>query len=198
MTPTSQNGMTDRRPDMSAPSGPEVDRSISAERALLLLFLLAGPLVLVEWVIFAIVWGRAALWDGLDVVLTFHTGVLLFIAGLLTHEFVHGLTWKLMGRLPWRHIRFGFQLKTFTPFAHVITPLPARAYRWGTAMPLLVVGLLPFLVGLVFDQPVWAAFGMVFTFVAGGDLAVLWTLRGVPGRALVRDHPERVGCYVAA
>jgi hypothetical protein len=130
---------------MGAPSGPDVDRSISAERALLLLFLLAGPIVLVEWVIFAIVRGRAALWDGLDVVLTLHSGVLLFIVGLLTHEFVHGLTWKLVGRLPWRHIRFGFQLKTFTPFVHVTTPLGARAYRWGTVMALLAVGLLPFL-----------------------------------------------------
>lgn len=195
---TSANGMTHRQPHDNTPSNPEVDRSISAERALLLLFLLAGPIVLVEWAVFSMVWGRAALWNGLDVVLTLQTGVFLFIAGLLTHEFVHGLTWKLLGRVPWRQIRFGFQLKTFTPYAHVTTALPARAYRWGTVMPLLAVGLLPFLIGLAFNQPVWAAFGMVFTFVAGGDLAVLWTLRGVSGSAMVRDHPERVGCYIAA
>ncbi|MCL6503130.1 MAG: DUF3267 domain-containing protein [Pirellulales bacterium] len=190
--------MKDRQPDELSPSHPELDRSISAERALLLLFLLAGPLVLAEWVIFSILWGRAALWDGLDVVLTLRTGVLLFIGGLLTHEFVHGLTWKLAGRVPWRHITFGFQPKTFTPYAHVTTSLPARAYRWGTVMPLLAIGLLPFLIGLAFNQPVWAAFGMVFTFVAGGDLAVLWALRGVSASALVRDHPKRVGCYVVA
>lgn len=195
---TSANGMTHRQPDDNTPSNPEVDRSISAELALLLLFLLAGPIVLVEWAVFSMVWGQAALWDGLEVVLTLRTGMLLFVAGLLSHEFVHGLTWKLAGRVPWRHIRFGFQLKTFTPFAHVTTALPARAYRWGTVMPLLAVGLLPFLIGLAFNQPVWAAFGMVFTFVAGGDLAALWTLRGVSGSAMVRDHPERVGCYVAA
>lgn len=190
--------MTDRQLVKNAQSGPDVDRSISAELALLLLFLLGGPLVLVEWVLFSMLWGRAALWDGLEVVLTLRTGMPLFFAGLLTHEFVHGLTWKLVGRVPWRHIRFGFQLKKFTPFAHVTTPLPARAYRWGTVTPLLAVALLPFLIGLAYNQPASAAFGMVFTFVAGGDLAVLWTLRGVSASALVRDHPERVGCYVAA
>lgn len=198
MPAASDRGVKGRQPDMSAPSGPVVDRSISAERALLLLVLLAGPLVLAQWALFSIVRGRAALWDGLDAVLTFRTGALLFVAGLLAHEFVHGLTWKLVGRVPWRHIQFGVQPRTFTPFAHVTTPLPARAYRWGTVMPLLAVGLLPFLVGLALDRPAWTAFGMVFTFVAGGDLAVLWTLRGVSGRALVQDHPERVGCYVAA
>ncbi|MFQ3632422.1 hypothetical protein [Roseiflexus sp.] len=53
-----------------------MDRSISAERALLLLFLLAGPIVMAEWVIFSLLWGRAALWDGLgrvaSTVVVFH------------------------------------------------------------------------------------------------------------------------------
>jgi hypothetical protein len=31
---------------------------------------------------------------------------------------------------------------------------------------------------------------------AGGDLIVVWTIRGVPGRARVLDHPSRVGCRV--
>ncbi len=160
--------MTNQQPEERTPSNSEVDQSISAERALLLLFLLAGPIVFVEWVIFSLVWGQAALWNGLDVVLNLRIGVPLFIAGLLTHEFVHGPTWKLAGRVLWRYIRFGYQPKTFTRYAHVTTALSARAYRWGTVMPLLAVGLLPFLVGLAFAKPVWAAFGMVFTFVAGG------------------------------
>jgi hypothetical protein len=33
-------------------------------------------------------------------------------------------------------------------------------------------------------------------FVAGGDLAIIWILRRVPGRTLVRDHPSRAGCEV--
>lgn len=47
----------------------------------------------------------------------FRLQVLRNAAGLLTHEFVHGLAWNLVGPLPWRHIRFGFQLKTFSAFA---------------------------------------------------------------------------------
>ncbi len=38
----------------------------------------------------------------------------MFITGLIMHEFIHGLTWTPLGRLPWRQVRFGVQLKTFT------------------------------------------------------------------------------------
>lgn len=82
------------------------------------------------------------------------------------------------------------------PYAHAILPLPAWAYRWGTAMPLLLLGLVSAPAGIGFRDPRIAGFGMLFTRVAGGDLAVLWLMRGLPRRAWVQDHPERAGCLV--
>jgi hypothetical protein len=40
------------------------------------------------------------------------------------------------------------------------------------------------------------AFGLLFTFAAGGDALVLWLLRGVAPHRLVEDHPTRAGCFV--
>jgi hypothetical protein len=31
---------------------------------------------------------------------------------------------------------------------------------------------------------------------AGGDAAVLWAVRRVPGTSKVLDHPKKVGCQV--
>ena len=55
---------------------------------------------------------------------------------------------------------------------------------------------LPFVVGTVLGSPSLALFGMIFVFAAGGDLLVLWLIRGVDARALVQDHPSRAGCIV--
>jgi hypothetical protein len=65
-------------------------------------------------------------------------------------------------------------------------------------MPLLIVGMVPYAIGLLSGEAMVAAFEMVFTLVASGDLAVLYALRGVPADARVRDHPERAGCYFSS
>jgi hypothetical protein len=65
-------------------------------------------------------------------------------------------------------------------------------------MPLLALGMAPYLLGLAFAEARLAAFGIVFTFVAGGDLAILWLLRGVARDAWVQDHSSRAGCLVVA
>lgn len=69
--------------------------------------------------------------------------LVVYGAGVVAHEFIHGFTWKVAGRLPWRAMHFGFQVSTFTPYSHCLEPLPAWAYRLGTFMPGLLTGLIP-------------------------------------------------------
>ena len=118
------------------------------------------------------------------------------VGGVLAHEALHALAWKLAAGLPWREMKLGFQWKTLTPYAHARVPMAARAYRIGAATPGVVLGLLPVAVALATADGAWLLFGLLFTFAAGGDALILWLLRGVaPGR-LVEDHPTRAGCYV--
>jgi hypothetical protein len=174
------------------------DYSLSMERALVELFALAIPILAVQAALWLWMWDLGSLTQGLDSVLSLRVGGPLFVVGVLMHELVHGVTWKVVGRLRWKDIRFGMQLKTFTPYASPTVPMRARTYRMGVMMPLIVVGLIPFAVGLIFGYSQLAVFGMVFTFVAGGDLAVLRAMRSVASSAWVQDHPERAGCYVVA
>jgi hypothetical protein len=174
------------------------DYSLSMERALVELFALAMPILFVQAVLWLWIWDLGSLTQGLDSVLSLRVGGPLFVVGVLAHELVHGVTWKVVDRLRWKDIRFGVQLKTFTPYASPTVPMRARAYRIGVMMPLIVVGLIPFVVSLIFGYSQLAVFGMMFTFVAGGDLAVLRAMRSVASNACVLDHPERAGCYVVA
>ncbi len=174
------------------------DYSLSMERALVELFALAIPILAVQAALWLWMWELGSLTQGLDSVLSLRVGGPLFVVGVLTHELVHGVTWKVVGRLRWKDIRFGIQLKTFTPYASPTVPMRARTYRMGVMMPLIVVGLIPFVAGLILGYSQLAVFGMVFTFVAGGDLAILRAMRSVASSAWVQDHPERAGCYVVA
>lgn len=142
-------------------------------------------------------WGVDALaqaWERMLDQFGWAMGVL--IAGIVAHELLHGAAWALFGRKPWTAIAFGFQWKTFTPYAHCREPMDIRAYRLGAATPGVVLGLLPAALGILLGHGPIFLFGLLFTVAAAGDALILWLLRTVePGR-LVEDHPTRAGCYV--
>jgi hypothetical protein len=120
----------------------------------------------------------------------------LVLGGVVAHEGLHGIAWRWASGLPASAISFGVQWKTLTPYAHASAPMRARAYRIGAAAPGVVLGLVPALVGLAMGWGLAFAFGVFFTFAAGGDALILWLLRGVPSDTHVSDHPTHAGCLV--
>lgn len=117
-------------------------------------------------------------------------------AALVVHEGLHGLFWGWLGGGGRESIRYGFQWKTMTPFAHCKVPIRAGAYRIGTAAPGLIVGVLPALAGTLAGWGWLAGFGWFMTLVAGGDALILVLIRGLDASRLVEDHPVRAGCVV--
>lgn len=120
------------------------------------------------------------------------------LGGVVVHELLHAITWRLAGRLPAGSVGFGVNWRVLMPFAHPRLPMPARAYAFGAAVPGVVLGLVPAVAGVASGAGPWSGWGAIFTAAAAGDLLVLHSLRDVPGEALVRDHPTRVGCELVA
>lgn len=154
-----------------------------------------APVALLCVAAYQIIWGDGALDGALNGI---NAGVLIgvFIGGIVAHELLHGFGWALAGRQQWQAVSFGFQLKTLTPYAHIDAVITARAYRFGTALPGVALGLVPWGISLGIGHGPLHLFGVVFTAVAVGDAMVLWLVREVPADTLVRDHPDRVGCLV--
>lgn len=121
--------------------------------------------------------------------------LLLLAPAIIAHEGLHGLAMVLCG-VPPRAVRFGFQLGRGLAYATTARPLSARHYRFVCALPLLVLGVLPLTVGLACGQHLAARLGAVMVALAGGDVAILLALRGVPPDSKVVDYPSEPGCYV--
>ncbi len=170
------------------------DRSVSMGRANVWAILALGPLVVAITTAFVLLHG----WDPIVRAGDTSAFVMLgaLIGGIVLHEGLHALAWKIAGAMPWSDVRLGFQLKTLTPYAHSRVPMSARAYRIGAATPGLVLGLAPAAASLATGSGFWLLFGVLFTIAAGGDALILWLLRGIPPGRLVQDHPSRAGCLV--
>ena len=171
------------------------DYSISMGLANLLSLplLIAGALPVIP---FALIWGWDTLSNGFDRLFTLHIFVPVFLSGILLHELIHVFTWKWLARLPRDELRLGFHWKTLTPYAHCKVPIKLSPYRWGAVMPLLLLGVLPYLAGLLTGNGYLATFGVIFISAAAGDMLILWTLRRVPAESMVQDHSTAAGCYV--
>jgi hypothetical protein len=174
------------------------DVSIPVEQAYGRMLALVVPLLVALVAVYVAVWGWEALVQGFRQFTRWTSLIPALIVGVPLHEVIHGLAWAAFGRKPLKAVKFGFQVKTLTPYAHLPLPIRAGAYRWGAAMPALVLGLLPCLIGLGTGLGWFAMFGLFYLLAAGGDLVVLWVMRSLPASALVEDHPSRAGCLVVA
>jgi len=180
------------------------DASISLVKANLLavaLIPVLGTLVLVPY---ALLWGIPGLQtDDAGAVTRFSspvestlTYISLLFAAIVVHEGLHGVGFALIGKIPRSKIGFGVKWLTFTPYCHCAEPMSAAAYRWAVALPTLVLGVVPGLLGLALGSFTLAFWAVIMLVSGSGDLAILWAIRAVRGDATVRDHPSRAGCLV--
>lgn len=123
--------------------------------------------------------------------------IVSIVAGTLAHEFIHAVCWSLLDGIPWKKIHFGFKWKTLTPYVHCPVPVEVSNYRWGVAMPGIILGIIPYALALIFQNGWLLGFALFFTLAAAGDILILWLLRDVESGRKVQDHPELVGCKLA-
>jgi hypothetical protein len=169
-----------------------VDLSVPIEKLPAWVWILSLVLLVAPLVPYGLVYG------GEYVRQTFEPLPLLLacIVLIVLHEAVHGIGWKVAGRLPWSAISFGFQWKTASPYCHASVPMLVNPYRIGAVLPLIITGILPYVVGFVAGNTTLTVAGTFLISAAVGDIYVLWTLRDVPPTAKVQDHEKNAGCVV--
>lgn len=122
--------------------------------------------------------------------------LVLFVVGILAHEGIHAAAFRLVGRVPWKDVTFGFNRRAVIPYTHCRAPVTARAFRVVVLLPGLLLGIAPGVIGVIRGEAWLTLWGAVFTAAAAGDFLVLWIIRSVPPSARVLDHPTEVGCLI--
>lgn len=173
------------------------DLSISTVKANFYSIFISVPIFTLFTISYLILWGKKNFFDGIETISeNYFYFLVMLIIGLLLHELLHGLSWAYFGQKSLHDIQFGFQLKTLIPYAYCKVPLNIKAYRIGIAIPGIVLGLFPAIIGLV-TGIIWTTIlGLFFILAATGDILLLWITRKIKVNNLVKDHPKRVGCYV--
>ncbi len=125
--------------------------------------------------------------------------LIAFIALIFVHEGLHGVTWALFAENGFKDIEFGFMKELLTPYCTCAAPLKKGQYILGALMPLIVLGLLPTVLGILCGSMFWTIIGLVMVLSAGGDILIvlkllLWRSNAAEKRFL--DHPTQAGLVV--
>jgi hypothetical protein len=157
----------------------------------LIALLLAIPITAVILYPFVLIWDYETFKTGKEMFDDYFLYIL--IGGIIIHELLHGLTWGHFASNGLKSIKFGVKWKYLTPYCHCKEPLKVKHYRIGGAMPLIIMGLIPSIIGLIIGHGGILAFGIFFTWAAGGDMIALYMLRKLDNEIYVSDHPEKMG-----
>ncbi len=118
------------------------------------------------------------------------------LLGILVHEAIHGFTWMILLRKGFKHIKFGFNTHSFSPYTHCTLPMKVWQYRLGGLMPGLLMGIFPIVISFFLDS-IWLNFvGYLFLWAAGGDIISLIMIRRLNKNTMVIDHPDEMGYII--
>ena len=125
--------------------------------------------------------------------------VVALVALTVVHELIHGACWSLFTPHHFKDIEFGIMKRTITPYCACLVPLTKGQHVFGTAMPLIVLGILPMIVGIAIGNPGVLFVGIFMVVGAAGDILIIRNILGYRSKAnefVYMDHPTEAGGVV--
>jgi len=122
--------------------------------------------------------------------------IVSFTLGTALHELIHGLLFAKYAKNGFKSVKFGVNWKTLTPYCHCSEPLQVKHYILVSIMPAIILGFIPYIIGIVIGSEALFLFGTLFTVVAVGDFIMVFLLLRENKNAWVQDLPDEVGCII--
>ncbi len=177
------------------------DLTIGIIKANVLTFIIAIPLIILSLILFYMIHPdynakysvirSSPLFPLLTVVV-----LLILIA---VHEFIHGLTWSMFCENGLKDTEYGVKWQVLTPYCVCKTPLKKNHYILGALMPLIVLGIIPTVIGMVYGSLHILLIGLMMILAAGGDMLIVLGLlkyKSSSRNVIIFDHPSLPGSII--
>ncbi|HCW54554.1 MAG TPA: hypothetical protein DG753_12650, partial [Clostridium sp.] len=166
-----------------------IDKTFSFTKGNLFGIFIAIPLIILCVFIYHIIYDNTPKSQSLLVIIG-------FIIGIFIHEFVHGFTWHIFCKEKWKNIKFEIDKRTLSPYATCSEILPINQYRLGALMPIIITGVLPYIIGLILNNSTIVYIGVFLISAGVGDLMILFNIMKEKSTSYCIDHPTLCGCTI--
>lgn len=114
--------------------------------------------------------------------------------GIVLHEYIHAVYYKKVAKI--RNVKYGisFANKVIpTPYVSFKDPISVSHHRLGLLLPTLMICGISLTIAVIFTSSFWFVFSFAM-FVGGlGDLIVLFLIKNLSGKEMIKDHPTKIG-----
>ncbi|MDE2886860.1 MAG: DUF3267 domain-containing protein [Gemmatimonadota bacterium] len=115
------------------------------------------------------------------------------IALFVIHEALHGIAAMAWGKVPFRSLHFGINVRLMAFYCHADQLMTLSAYRAVALLPLIATTPAAVLI-LSFDPAIWSVLLLCATFAGGaGDVMVFFKARRYDNDSWIQDHLSEVG-----
>ncbi|WP_342470765.1 DUF3267 domain-containing protein [Ureibacillus sp. FSL K6-3587] len=125
---------------------------------------------------------------------------MLFLAGyfalIVLHELFHLIGFVIFGKAKWKQLDYGINAKLGVAYATTKKSLPNHAMKKALMLPFWTTGMIPAVMGLIFNNQLVLLLGAFLIAGAIGDFYMYKELRKFPNDALVKDDPQLPKLYV--
>ena len=115
---------------------------------------------------------------------------------IVVHELIHGLVWSISAERGFKDIEFGFMVKYLTPYCTCGVPLSKGQYIAGALAPLVLLGIVPMIWGILAGSFPVLLVGIIMADSAAGDIQIVWQIlryKSCSSDVVYIDHPTQGG-----
>lgn len=118
------------------------------------------------------------------------------IALFVVHEALHGLAAMAWGKIPFKSLHFGINVRLMAFYCHADKPMTLSAYRAFALLPLIVTTPAAAL-NLSINPAIWSVLLLCATFAGGaGDVMVFFKARRYDNDTWIQDHRSNIGFHI--
>lgn len=122
--------------------------------------------------------------------------LLFYFLLIILHELFHLIGFILFGKVKWKELDYGLNLKLGVAYATTTKPLPNRAMKKALMLPFWTTGILPAVIGFWLNNQLVVLLGAFLIAGAVGDIYMYKELRRFPEHVLIKDDPQLPKLYV--
>lgn len=122
--------------------------------------------------------------------------IVYYIILIVLHEIFHLIGFMIFGKVPFRSLDYGVNLKMGVAYATTKEPICNKAMKKALLLPFWTTGVIPAAFGLYFNSTMLVVLGAWLIAGAVGDFAMYFALRKYPNTYWVKDDPDFPRLYL--
>lgn len=161
---------------------------ISVLKANIMAIILSIPFIIIFSYIYFLKWHELSFSFSSEVIIY----LIVMILSIPIHELLHGLGWSIFCEKGFKSVRFGIMKPSFTPYCNCKEPLNFIGYLVGGGLPLILLGIVPCIIGILIQNAGILYIGFFGILAAGGDMTIILNLLKYR-KGIFLDHPSECG-----